>query len=343
MNPIWLLSPMSVGPSGVDHFVVICEVGTIAYGGSTSISFEATAPTTGGSVEILGGTVSDTPDPDEENNLATIMINIVLPAADLQVAITVVSGDDYGDSIVGTGTAVGYVALVMNNGPQRASNVRMQIAMPNTVTEADLDVVSAGCTFVSGSGATPSLLDCELGMIEVGGSHDVSFVLTMPSTPGVVLLRVYASGDETDSNDENNEARVSITVEQVQRATTTTLVCAPLVQVTGESITCTATVTDVDDAAGETVPTGRFHIDDGSFPFNCTNLQPVDERSASCTFSITGLGDFAAWLTAEYEGSDDHESSTSAPVSIEWELRATRLHSTAVHWRWMWAGRSSAW
>lgn len=134
-------------------------------------------------------------DPDQSNNSAVVTTN-VQPRADLRVTLAASPVE------VVTGTDVVYEALVTNDGPRAATNVRLVADVPGALTNIRVLVNGAP---VSGLG---NPLIVPVGTIAVGATARVQILATPAAgASGLVGLTVTVAADEGDlSTDDNRDS-----------------------------------------------------------------------------------------------------------------------------------------
>ena len=183
---------------------ISCPLGTIAAGGSATVTLVVTP---GSPNEALSNTATvgaATADPNTDNNSAsaTTLVNAV-PAPSANLSITKTDSPDP----VTVGQSLTYTITVSNAlGPDAAQGV--------VVT----DILPVGVSFVS---ATPSqgtgcsgttTISCPLGTIAAGGSATVTLVVT-PGSPNEALSNTATVGAATaDPNTDNNSASATTLV-----------------------------------------------------------------------------------------------------------------------------------
>jgi uncharacterized repeat protein (TIGR01451 family) len=103
------------------------------------------------------------------------------------------------------GTPLTYTYSVSNNGPGAATDVTLELVLPDGVTFDGATPAAGSCTHTDG------IVGCTLGAVVVGADVEVSVTVT-PSTGGVLLQDAAVAGAEIDWNPSNNRASLSITV-----------------------------------------------------------------------------------------------------------------------------------
>lgn len=127
-----------------------------------------------------------------------------------------------------------------------------------------------------------------------------------PGAPASVSVAATYAGDPTHLG---SDASTSITISD--RPTTTSVSCSPTSLVTGQSTTCTATVSDA-GAEGSVPPSGSVtwsSSESGSFAPTTCALSGGATSSCSVSFVPTATGNHA--VTASYAGGPDHLPSSS--------------------------------
>jgi uncharacterized repeat protein (TIGR01451 family) len=115
---------------------------------------------------------------------------------------------------VGVGQNLTYTAIVLNEGPKNATDVIFK------------STLTAGATFVSAASTVGSCLaivgivTCNIGTLARTASAQVTVVFT-PTNAGIIENMMNVTGNETDSDIENNSVSQSSTVESVYTLTVT--------------------------------------------------------------------------------------------------------------------------
>ncbi|HYI67214.1 MAG TPA: hypothetical protein VEW95_09840, partial [Candidatus Limnocylindrales bacterium] len=102
-----------------------------------------------------------------------------------------------------------------------------------------------------------------------------------------------------------------------KRATATTLTCTPLVVQIGQTITCKATVTDVEPAGTKTNPQGTVTFSPPGTTASCTLASdPSYTDRSSCSITYVSATADVIGVVATYGGSNVHKPSTSDRLPI---------------------------
>jgi CSLREA domain-containing protein/uncharacterized repeat protein (TIGR01451 family) len=100
-------------------------------------------------------------------------------------------------------TPLTYTYTITNHGPGTATDVVLELALPDMV---NFDTATTGaCTHTDG------IVGCTLGTLTDGATAEIAVTVT-PSTGGVFLQDAAVAGAEADWNPSNNTASLSITV-----------------------------------------------------------------------------------------------------------------------------------
>jgi uncharacterized repeat protein (TIGR01451 family) len=177
-----------------------CSFGNIAAGASRTLTVTVTVdPATTGTLHHDGRVLSDTFDPNTNNNLVTASIAVTVNS-DLSQAM------EASPDPVTAGTILTYKATTTNLGPSTATDARVRIDLPAGVTYQG--VTTSGGPALCGL-LTSTVLSCSLGTMAPGGSTSVFVdVLVAPSVPHGATLTgtATASSGSNDANLANNVA-----------------------------------------------------------------------------------------------------------------------------------------
>ncbi len=179
---------------------VTATLGTLASGGTATITITARASATG-VFAAQGSVTSGLMDPDAANNTAVAATTTVSEAADVAVTLTNTP------SRVIEGERLVYTIGVTNNGPSTAANVILtDVLEAGTFVAADS---SPECVFAGG------VVTCSLGALPVGTNVVVTIALDIPPVPGAQpdidnVVTVATTTNDTDAS--NNAAMVTTAV-----------------------------------------------------------------------------------------------------------------------------------
>ena len=135
-------------------------------------------------------------DPDTTNNSAVVDTN-VSTEADLSI-----TKEADLDTVV-AGKQLTYTIAVTNNGPSKATRVKV------------VDILPANVSFVSASddcSEAGGTVTCSLGRLRVGKSKEVIIVVGVDPTAASIVNTASVSGKQTDPDDTNNSATVNTDV-----------------------------------------------------------------------------------------------------------------------------------
>ncbi len=176
--------------------IVTCTAGTLANGESVTWDINVTAPAQVGSLTNKAAVSSDTLDPNEGNDLATAATSVIPPTADLAISKT-------GPSTVTQGDPISYALVVVNHGPDTATNIMVEDALPGGVTFGS---ASSGCSENS------AIVTCTAGTLANGESVTWEITVTAPAQVGPLTNTAAVSSDTPDPNEANNEATATTNV-----------------------------------------------------------------------------------------------------------------------------------
>lgn len=189
---------------------VICALGSIAGGGTATVTFVVTAPTTvPTSTTINAPTVTQTlvdppaVDPNGTNNQVQTTITVtqaVVGSADMALTKTV------SPTSVIQGGNLTFTLTATNNGPNPATNVTVTDALPAGLTFVQ-SLSSTSCSQPVGSTAVV----CNVGSVAVGASATANIVATATAA-GTINNIAGVVADQTDPNQGNNAAAATATV-----------------------------------------------------------------------------------------------------------------------------------
>ena len=244
---------------------VSCSLGTIAAGGSASVTITATAPTTCGPfTNTVSGTFGAAAPQTIPGSPATATGDVVGCASSLTIGKS-------GPATVQQGTSITYNLTVSNSGNATAFNVKIADAVPSPLTGPVGTPSQGSCT------TTTNTVNCDLGNISGGGSATISITATVPAGQ-CVQIQNQATGTH-----EVNEQPVTI---QSSGTVTTQIEGCGSPAVPALSVTKTA------DAASVTPPSPiGFTIavtNSGSAAANNVTLSDTIPSVPGVTWSING-------------------------------------------------------
>ena len=172
-----------------------CNIGTLSNDEASSVTIAMRMDVVG-SVTFNASASATQYDPETSNNASVISITGI-PNIDLSMSGTV----NY--HTVQEGQHVTVTFTVVNEGPQPASNIAMNISIPG-VWEQSSTTISNGSCHISGVN-----LMCEIDLLAAGESTSVELVGTVD---GVMEIDIHSnvSADENDLDLTNNAARVHV-------------------------------------------------------------------------------------------------------------------------------------
>jgi uncharacterized repeat protein (TIGR01451 family) len=185
--------------------VVTCQLGNLPAKAS-GVSGRATVTVTitalqSVDVDDLASVVSDTSDPDPDNNQASDRVSFFAVA---NLSITKTSAPNP----VVAGTNVTYTINVSNAGPSTATNVVVRDTLPGQVSDVTFTPSTGSC--IGGIPGNPALpLTCNLGNMASGGAASITVTAKVKSnTPdGTILVNnAEVISDVVDPNTGNNLA-----------------------------------------------------------------------------------------------------------------------------------------
>jgi len=195
----------SQGTCVIASNVVTCALGNLpaaapGVSGRATVTVNVSA-TQAADINDFASVVSDTPDPDPDNNFASDGVSVFAVA---NLSITKTSAPNP----VVAGTNVSYTINVANAGPSTATNVVVQDTLPAQVSDVTFTPSTGSCMGgIPGNPAQP--LTCNLGNLVNGAAASIVVTAKVkPDTPdGTILVNNASVGsDVADSNGGNNVA-----------------------------------------------------------------------------------------------------------------------------------------
>jgi uncharacterized repeat protein (TIGR01451 family) len=219
---------------------VTANLGTLAVSGTATITLVVAVGADVRSQLTNTATVTAAEQEDDlDNNTATATTQVT-PQVDLAI-----TKSDSPDPVV-AGQTLTYTITVTNNGPSAATGVTVSDTLPTGLTYQS-GTSTAGTVSNAGNAVTATI-----GNLSRGGSATVTVVAVVDAaTTGSVTNTATVAGNETETNQSNNTATQTTTINpQVDVAITKTDSSDPVVA--GQPLTYTLTVTN----NGPSVATG---------------------------------------------------------------------------------------
>lgn len=186
--------------------VVTAQIGTLAAGGSVTVTITGNASQQGPLVDAPGVS-STTLDPNFSNNATTQTITVTpapgVTGSDLAITQTA------SPASATLGTNLTYTLTVTNNGPVGATNVTINEFLPGGVTLVGVQPSQGAAASVNGT-----LIVDNLGAIAAGASATLTVVVT-PTAAGTYTNAANVSGNQLDSIPGNNTTSISTVINPV--------------------------------------------------------------------------------------------------------------------------------
>jgi uncharacterized repeat protein (TIGR01451 family) len=202
--------PSQGGPCMVWNNTWSCPLGTLQAATSTiegraTIEVQVTADE-GVDIADLSKVVSDTPDPDPNNNESADVI-LVDASADLTLG-----KSDAPDPVV-AGEDLTYTLTLFNAGPSTAENVVIEDILPAGVTIVSVSG-TGGASCVAGAPGDPfQPTTCNFGTLASGLARNMTVVVNVdPDTRGTLINDARIFSDNLDPDASNDLASASTTV-----------------------------------------------------------------------------------------------------------------------------------
>jgi uncharacterized repeat protein (TIGR01451 family) len=180
---------------------VACSIGDIANGGTATVTYVATV-NDAGSINWDVETSAYQTDSDASNNSAEVAFTGVANA-DLALSLGI------SDDSLEEGSTVALVYTVVNQGPQAATGVTLNITLPSGWVQRDLSATQGNCSL-----SAPTLT-CNIGDLAIDGDAKI----TVWGTVGAVVtvnISADVAANENDPDADNNTRDVNIKFEEEQ-------------------------------------------------------------------------------------------------------------------------------
>jgi uncharacterized repeat protein (TIGR01451 family) len=292
-----------------------CNIGTLASGGSGTITSTYTIPPNYSGVSITNtASISATEnDPSPTNNTASATTNVAQPA-DVSITKT-------GPTSASPGGNVTYTITVTNSGPASAGGVSVS------------DPTPAGVTFVSNSGACSTPFPCSLGTMTAGQIATINATFAIPSNYSgtTVTNTATVTSGASDPSSGNNTATATTSL-QAQADVSITKSGAASVA-TGQNIVYTTVVTNNGPLTASNVfvtdptPSGLTFVSNGgacsgAFPCALGTLTSGQSATITSTYNVpanysgASITNTASVSSSTFDGNTSNNSSTATTSVI---------------------------
>jgi uncharacterized repeat protein (TIGR01451 family) len=200
-SPATSVSSSQGSCSGNGTTNVSCSLGTIASGGSATVTIKI-RPTQPGSIVDMATVSGNETDPNPSNNTAT-QTTQVNAAADLAVSQT-----DSPDP-ARVGQTLTYTVRVTNNGPQDATGVTLNDTLPKNAGYGSSSASQGSCA----QKPTRGVITCNLGTIGNGATATVMIVVKPTSKGTSKNVASAQAASPPDPNQTNNTSTEQTTVQ----------------------------------------------------------------------------------------------------------------------------------
>jgi uncharacterized repeat protein (TIGR01451 family) len=196
------------GPAVGANGTVVANLGSIPNPGFALVTIVATVTAPGGTSLINTAVVSaTTADPALANNTDGETTSVTVAPAGADLSVVKVSSP----SPVSTGGALTYTINVHNGGPDAATSVIMNDAIPSGTTFTSC--VSSQGTCSGPAVGTNGTVTANLGSIASGGTATVTLVVNVTAPAGTMLTNTaVASSPVVDPNPSNNSGSTASSV-----------------------------------------------------------------------------------------------------------------------------------
>jgi|GEM_PF-1632034 len=279
-------------PSYQGEAVTFTATAVGSYGTPTgTITFyDATTSTTLGTATLVAGTATYT--------ASVSSAAITSLSVGTHVIQAIYAGNGTNDAATGSVTQVVQTNTTTLTVASSSPTIYVGKSVTFTVAAVGASGVPSGSVSILVDGVTTLA-----GTLTAGTSSSTASVSTSALTVGTHVIQAHYGGDGTHA------AADSATIQQVvlpTYATTSTLVCTPLIAQIGSTISCTDSL-----AAATGQPSGTITYYDGS-----TALGTATVTAGSASFTLAGLAVGSHTLTAVYAENDPYLASTSNTQTV---------------------------
>jgi uncharacterized repeat protein (TIGR01451 family) len=187
------------GPPMVNYHTVTDDLGTVAAGGSATLTIVTTVQ--GGAAPAVSDTASvtlDETDPTLADNTATISTPVA-PVADLSLGMTASSNRLH------VGDTLTYTLTASNQGPSPATNVSLSLPLASGLSFSSVSTSVGSASFAGGQ------VTAALGTLASGAGGTVTVVVQVTSN-GAISSTATVSSDDADPTPADNTATITVTV-----------------------------------------------------------------------------------------------------------------------------------
>ncbi|MFZ5863100.1 MAG: DUF11 domain-containing protein [Nitrospirota bacterium] len=203
----------SQGTGCVGTATVTCNLGTVNYPGSATVTLVVTVtPSAPSTITNPASVSSTTTDPVSSNNTASTTTSVLPQTITTDLVVTQTAAP----TPVEIGANVTFTITVTNNGPDTATGVTLTNTLPPPANGTFVSVVTTQGTCGAPSGG---IFTCSLGTIAPGAGNSVTITLVITSTATVGMMGNTASvaGAESETTTANNSASAAANVGDISR------------------------------------------------------------------------------------------------------------------------------
>jgi uncharacterized repeat protein (TIGR01451 family) len=273
--------------------VVTCHLGTLANGGTATMTVKV-VPFNTGSISAVASITAVESDPSTANNSATATNTVGSPSTDLSI-----SNTDNPDPDV-AGSTLTYTIVVTNNGPDTSTGGTVTDTVPSTATFVSATGTTGNCSQTNG------VVTCFTGTLANGATSTITLKVT-PSAAGPLSDTASVSGIESDPSSANNSATANTTI---TKASPTLATQASAATTVGQPLTDVATLAGGSGPPGGMITYNLYAPSDtgcNSSVFTTTKPATGNGSYTSASFTANQLGTYR-WVVSY--GGDANNSGT---------------------------------